>query len=263
MEIPEQHLYRTITLSKGLYEGEHKLYWNPYICRIYQPDVKIYKWGQDEVLDAMAGDWVETYDGTCFQILHKRIYKDKKRNRQFVFYRFPIATVYAWQTLKGYKYRQLFGNFMSMSRGNMKSNTIAGSSNQKIRFATYLVSGLNPLKAYRLAFNNFATLPVTTLHRRVNQMITDEIVKKELFEQLEPLVDRLNNEFSDERLVEELKQLLDRSRKGSDSHRENIKFIMALLNKLPDSMYPNKSDRKKMSVDADYKVLPPVLGQIE
>ncbi|WP_448506065.1 hypothetical protein [Immundisolibacter sp.] len=261
MDIPEDKLYRIITLTKGLYEGEHKLYWNSYICKLFEHCERVYKWGNNEVLDAVAGDWVETYDGTVFQILHKRIYKDKKRNRQFVFFRFPIATVYAWETLKGYKYRQLFGNFMSMSRGNMKSNTIAGSSNQKIRFATYLVSGLNPLKAYRLAFNNYATLPVTTLHRRVNQMITDEIVKKELFEQLEPLVEKLNTEFSDQRLVDELKELLDRSRKGSDAHRENIKFIMALLNKLPDAMYPNNKN-KKIATEIQYQEVPK-LGQIE
>lgn len=262
MEIPEDKLYRTITLTKGLYEGQHKLYWNPYICRLFEGDVTIYKWGQDEVLTAIAGNWVETFDGTVFQILHKRIYKDKKRNRQFIFFRFPIATVYAWETLKGYKYRQLFGNFMSMSRGNMKQNTVAGSDNQKVRFATYLVSGINPLKAYRLAFNNFATLPVTTLHRRVNQMITDEIVKKELFEQLEPLVDKLNTEFSDQRLVDELRELLDRSRKGSDAHRENIKFIMALLNKLPDAMYPKGTNSKKIAAEVSYTEVPK-LGIVE
>lgn len=263
MEIPEDKLFRIIILTKGLYEGQHKLYWNTHICKLYEKNVKIYKWGQIEVLNAEAGDWVETYDGTVFQILHKRIYKDKNRNRQFIFYRFPIATVYAWETKTGYKYRQLFGNFMNMSRNNMRMNTLAGSDNQKLRFATYLVSGINPLKAYRLAFNNFATLPVTTLHRRVNQMITDEIVKKELFTQLEPLVEQLNTEFSDERLVRELKELLERSRKGSDAHRENIKFIMALLNKLPDAMYPNKANRKLAQEVAYQQVTPPALGQIE
>lgn len=262
MNIPDEQLFRTITLTKGLYIGEHKLYWNAYICKLFEHNTRIYKWGQSEVLEAIAGDWVETYDGTVFQILDKRIYNDKKRNRQFFFYRFPIATVYAWETKKGYKYRQLFGNFMSMSRGNMRQNTVAGSDNQKVRFATYLVSGINPLKAYRLAFNNFATLPVTTLHRRVNQMITDEIVKKELFTQLEPLVEQLNTEFSDEKLVQELKILLQASRKGSDAHRENIKFIMALLNKLPDAMYGGKN--RKIAQEIPYQqISPPQLGQIE
>lgn len=260
MEISEQHLFRIITLTKGQYEGEYRLYWNRHILNLFESNITIAKWGN--CTDIKAGDWIETYDGTLLQCLSRRDYHDKRKwNRHFIFIKTPIATVYIWETKQGYKYRQLFGNFMSMSRGNMKVNTLAGSDNQKIRFATYLVSGLNPLKAYRLAFNNFATLPVTTLHRRVNQMITDEIVKKELFEQLEPLVDKLNNEFSDDKLVQELKLLLQSSRKGSDAHRENIKFIMALLNKLPQAMYPGSKASKSLAQEVQI-ISPPQLGTV-
>ena len=261
MEIPEDKLYRIITLSKGMYQGEYRLYWNRYICEQFESNITVVKWGY--CTSIKAGDWIETYDGTLLQCLDRRDYYDKRKNRRhFIFIRTPIATVYIWETKEGYKYRQLFGNFMSMNRSTMRQKTVAGSSNQKIRFATYLVSGLNPLKAYRLAFNNYATLPVTTLHRRVNQMITDEIVKKELFEQLEPLVERLNTEFSDQRLVNELRELLDRSRKGSDAHRENIKFIMALLNKLPQAMYPGSKAQKSLAQEVQI-ISPPQLGQIE
>ena len=42
--------------------------------------------------------------------------------------------------------------------------------------------------------------------------------------------DKVRDNFSDESIINELKILLDRSRKGSDAHRENIKFIMTLIN---------------------------------
>lgn len=256
MEISEENLYRIITLTKGQFRGDYRLYWNTHICKLFEPEPYIVKWGDCEAIK--ASDWIETYDGTVLQCLDRRNYYDKRKwNRHFIFIRTPIATVYIWQTKAGYKYRQLFGNFMSMNRHKMTTGTtLAGSDNQKIRFATYMISGLNPLKAYRLAFNNFATLPVTTLHRRVNQMITDDIVKKEITDQLEPLYERLNTEFSDDKLVKELGILLQASRKGSDAHRENIKFIMALLNKLPQALYPGSKTQKSIALETKYTEVP-------
>lgn len=254
MEIPDNKLYREVRLTNGIHSGVYRIYWNKYICEKMEKRAVIYKWGDIEVLKAEAGNWVETYDGTVIQILDIRIYKDKK-NRIFHFFKFPVATVYAWTNYLGItKFRQFQGNFMTAGRNTMKM-TIAGSDNQKVRFASYIVSGMNPLKAYRLAFNNLAPTTVTTLHRRVNQMITDDIVRKEIVSQIEPLIDKINKSFSDERLINELDDLLTRSRKGTDAHRENIKFIMALMNKLPEHMYPNK--KKDKAIDINYEEVKP------
>ena len=78
-----------------------------------------------------------------------------------------------------------------------------------------------------------------------------------------PLVEKLGEEFTDDRLIKELDLMLDNSRKGSSDHRENIKFIMALLNKLPETLNPGKG-KKNMAVEIDYsEVQPPQLGQAE
>src|SRR5574343_1779406 len=108
MEIAEDKLYRTITLTKGIYAGEYRLYWNRYICEQFETNITIVEWGN--CIDIKAGDWIETYDGTLLQCLDRRDYHDKRKwNRHFIFVRTPIATVYIWETKKGYKYRQLFG----------------------------------------------------------------------------------------------------------------------------------------------------------
>lgn len=258
MEIAEDKLYRIITLSDGQHKGEYRLYWNEVICRLLEDNPSILKWG--DCLNAQAGDWIVTYDGTVMQALSRREYIDKW-GRKFIFFKFPIATVYIWQTRKeGWKYRQLFGNFMSVERHSMVK-TWTGTDNQKIRFASLIIAGINPLNAYRMAFNNQTTLPIASLHRKVNQLMTDEIVRKEIITQLQPLADKLSDEFNDDRLVRELDLLLANSRKGSDAHRENIKFIMALLNKLPSAMYPGSKKDKSLAIDTTYETIaPPVLG---
>ena len=263
MEIPEDKLYRIVKLKNGQYQGEYRIYWNKYIWSLFE-HTDIYEWGNKECLQAQAGDWIETYDGTILPLLRMRIHKDKKK-RTFHFFYFPVATVYSWTNWENKtQFRQLQGNFMYGTKNQIGMKTIAGSNNQKLRFVHYIIAGLNPLKAYRIAFNNKSTLPVTTLHRKVNQLMSDEIVKKEIFNQIQPLVEKLGEQFSDERLINELDELLERSRKGSDAHRENIKFIMALLNKLPSAMYPGKNSAKDRAIEAQYsEVAPPMLGEMK
>lgn len=262
MEIPDDKLFRIVKLTKGQFEGQYKIYWNSYICQQFETNRNIYKWGDKEILQAEAGDYVETYDGTCMQILDIRIYPDKKE-RVFHFVRFPTATTYFYFTkFKELKFRQLQGNFMTAGRNNMRMNTHGGSANQKVRFVSYLVAGIHPFKAYRLAMGNYSTLTVTNLHKRINQMAQDEIVKKELLIQLNPLIDKVQNKFSDERMVTELGELLDKSRKGSGDHRENIKFILSLMDKLPENMKERKNKNLKDVQEVPYdEVTPPEFGK--
>lgn len=236
MEIPDDKLYRIVKLTKGQFEGEYKYYWNKHIFSLLEPHRTFYQWGSPEIIKAVPGDFIEAFDGIIVPLLDVRKYTDKK-NRRFHFCRFPTATTYYYFTATNeLKFRQFQGNFMTAGRNSLKMNTIPGSENQKVRFVSYLVAGLHPFKAFRLAMNNNSTLPVTTLHRKVNQLVNDEIVRNEISTQLAPFMNELDQKFDDKRLVNELDMLLERSRKGSDAHRENIKFILGLLNKLPDHM---------------------------
>jgi 16S rRNA G966 N2-methylase RsmD len=79
-----------------------------------------------------------------------------------------------------------------------------------------------------------------TLNSKILNLLKDKEVIKILKENKMELEDKIKEAFSDERMVTELMDLLARSRKGSDAHRENIKFVLALLNKLPDTMVNKK-----------------------
>ena len=71
------------------------------------------------------------------------------------------------------------------------------------------------------------------------------------------ITDKVRERFSDERLINELEELINRSRKGSDAHRENIKFILALANKLPTELYPKKIKSVNSIEEVNYKEVPP------
>lgn len=263
--INELDLYRTFKVAKGQYEGEYKLYFNRTVAAHYLPEnIKIYKWGDNECLNAEAGDYIESYDGSVVILIRKRIYTSKATQMPFYFFRFPMCTITAYTPkTKPVKFREFYAQAAYLNKGMVVPRIERGSRNQKIRFATMIISGVHPFKAYRIAFSKLEPIQINTLHRRINMLITDEVVQKEIKDQLLPLAERLGEEFTDERLVKELGLLLQASRKGSDAHRENIKFIMALLNKLPDAMYPNGKN-KKIAAEVPYsEVRPPQLGMIE
>ena len=245
MEIPDNKLFRIVTLPAGNFKGKHRIYWNAYICNLYET-APIFKWDTKECHNAVVGDWIDTLDGTVMQILDIRDHPSKNNKRVHRFYRFCTATVYSWTRQKDdlIQYRRLQGNFMTASNHSLKMTTKSGSQNQKLRFAAYIVSGINPLKAFRLAFSYYQTDTITTLHRKVNTMINDDIVKKEILIQSEPLIDEISEAFPNNRFVTELNELLTHSKKGSKDHRDNILLIMDLLGKLPSRLSTNKPNPK-------------------
>lgn len=261
--VKEIDLYRIFKVDKGDYKGEYRLYFNRKVAEYYLPDRKIYKWGDDECLQAEAGDYIESYDGSVVMLIRKRVYTSKKTQVPFYFFRFPMSTITAYVTkTKGIKFREFYGQMAYINKGEIVPKIRQGSDNQKIRFVSMLLSGVHPFKAYRIAFGKFDPIEIGNLHRKVNKLMTDEVVRTEINEQLVPFIEQLNEEFSDNKIVQQLKLLIDNSRKGSDAHRENIKFIMALLNKLPQAMYSGSKAQKSLAQEVQV-ISPPQLGQIE
>ena len=95
------------------------------------------------------------------------------------------------------------------------------------------------------------------LNEKVLSLITDKEVVAVINENKVELQDKIKEAFSDDRMVKELMDLLDRSRKGTDAHRENIKFVLALLNKLPDSMVNKKLKSVNEIPVTPYEEVPP------
>jgi len=261
--INELDLWRTFQVLKGQYAGEYKLYFNRKVAEYYLPDsVKIYKWGEYECLEARAGDYIESYDGSVCILIRVRRYVSKTTTCPFYFFRFPMCTITAYQTKTvGFKFREFYAQLTYLNKDKVSPVVLYGSKNQKLNFAQMLVGGVHAFKAYRIAFGFNQPLGIETLHKRISNLMKDEIVIAEIRTQVMPLMEKLGENFTDARLAKELSQLIDMSRKGSDAHRENIKFIMALMDKLPEKMYPGSKASKSMAVDIPHEVVAPTLGK--
>jgi len=243
-------IYREFRILSGQFAGTHRVYWNNDICRKYEHIDTIKKWAIDSL---EVGDWVESLDGSCCQLLDKRIYTDKKK-RQHTFYRFPMTTITSYYTMKGIsKWNNFFASLSS--RSYQLTNSKADSyTHQKVRFVAYIINGINPLKAYRLAFNNYTTMPIASLHRRVTNILKERDTLMELREQLAPFRDELEQKIDNKTLLGHIEALLENSVKGSKEHRENIRFVLELL---------NKTSQKKQIKDIEYEEMDepvPMLG---
>lgn len=263
--VEEKDLYRIFTIHKGSNAGDYKLYFNRTVAQHYLPEnIHIYKWGEVECMSAQPGDYIEAYDGAVVMLMNVRPYVSKQNKVPFWFFRFPMCMIRAYRLRNGtYKFGEFYAQMTYLNKNRLVSTMRYGTDNMKIRFATLIVAGVHPIKAYRLAFgaNWITSLDIRSLNKRINNIMKDEVVKAEILQQIQPLVDKLGDKFSDERLVQELDLMLSNSRKGSDAHRENIKFIMALLNKLPDNMYSKGNSKKDRAINADFtEVSPPALG---
>lgn len=246
-------IYREYRIQSGQYAGIHKIYWNSDICRQYEQIDTVKRWAIDKNLE--VGDWIESLDGSCCQLLSKRTFTDK-RGREHTFYRFPMTTITAYYTMKKVlKWNNFHASLSSRNSGlaNSKPNS---SIYQKIRFVSYIINGINPLKAYRLAFNHKYTISIASLHRRVTNLLKEREVIMELKEQLAPFRKELENKVSNQTLLEHIEKLLQFSKLGSKEHRENIKFVLELLNKIPS---------KKKIEDVEYEEAEeiPLLGKAE
>lgn len=236
MNIEDAKLFRIVTIPRGNFEGQYRVYWNAHILQKYEPDTTLQIWG--DCWDADVGDWVESYDGTCLQILKIRTHQDKQKKypRLYRFFRFPVSTIYAYQNKHEIKYREFYGNFMTAHKdkqGHMPLS-MTGKENQKIRFVSMVLRGLNPIKAWRVELGkNLGPVEIPQIHRRLNVLMNDKVIIRELKDQLAPFLTEMEKSFTDESLVTEIKSLLENSNKGTVVHRDNIEFVLGILNKMP------------------------------
>lgn len=253
MNIPDNLLYREVINQNGEFAGTFRVYWNKHILKLMEPDAECYKWLNS--WDAPVGCYIESMDGTCLQLLNKREYKEKKYLTRW--YRFAVTTVYARRFPSGIvKYRDFYGNFMTASKSTLEKfpRTYLGKDNQKVRFASLILQGLNPIKAYQTSYGFRTTTHISSLHKRINRLMTDEIVVKEIKDQLVPFMSEMGKAFTDDELIKEIKSLLQNSVKGSPAHRDNIEFVLHLSGRMPKDI---TSKRKLKMIEMEEEINPP------
>lgn len=245
MEIPNDKLYRIITIQKGKYQGDYKIYWNRYIAE--QFGVKdILNWLNDDLRYATNMQYIESMDGTCVPLLY--ISRRTDKTREFYFCYFPNIMTYFYRNFKYEHFvkRNFYGNIIGNRHTLTKPGAITNSLKKKT-FVSYILSGVNPVTAYTLAFN---ALYHPSLTGKVIKLMDDKIVRKEISIVYNQFRSKLEKHFTEEELIKEISSLITSSKKGSNTHRENLKFLLELMGKMG-------NDKLLNATETPYEELPP------
>ncbi len=222
--------------GENMYAGIHLIYENEKEFRSSLPNsnVKLHTWAVDDYREYTVGDYIQAEDGYIVQILVIKEMKSKKQRKgRTVFIRFPMGTFAVYEKTDGtVNYPRFYAQFTTGDKGSAggrsRSNFTGSKDEAKRRFANLIVEGFDHRDAFRAAFGYYRLLTPSQIERKITKLFKDKIVLEELHNLLEPYNENLKSKFPDKMLLDHLKDLLDKCKKGSAQHRENIMFILRL-----------------------------------
>ena len=222
--------------GESIYAGTHFIYENEdeFRSKVTTSNVKLHRWTIDSFYDYEVGDYVVAEDGYVVQILAVKEMKSKKvRIGKSIFIRFPMGTFAVYEKADcTVHYPRFYAQFTTGDKasasGRCRSNFTGMKDEAKKRFANLLFSGIDNRKAYRIAFNYKRFITNCQIDKKISDMMKDEIVITELKILSKPVQDKIDNLFSIDKMIQHLDSLLSNCKKGSASHRENLRFILKL-----------------------------------
>lgn len=235
-----------IRRSNGQIISNDIIYDNPE--EYYQDHIhKLKKWGD---LDIEAGHWVIADDGYVVQCIRSKVYTT---NRHTLYYfKFPMGTFTVTKYKEKFYVSTFYAQFSKPNKSRLGS--VDHSKIKKIKFATLVLAGIPIERAYNQIFTLGFRSPHYSFKKGIDLM-KDEIVRIELKNQIQSFANKLKDNFSEERLIDELESLLSHSRKGSMAHRQNLELILQLTGYMD-----NPNSKKKQPDDAEYtEIVPPQL----
>lgn len=225
-------MIREYTVNSGLYKGIHFIFDNSEELLKKFPNINIWKWRDNQFDSYEVGDWVKADDGYYIQILNiRKLYTKKDKYNINTFVRFPVGTFCVYRKRAGgFNYPKLLASISKLDTSSISGyyRNLDRDVMQKVKFASYVLAGVEPGKAYILAFKPMQALTTYQYKRKAITLMADEIVKHEIKTQLQHFNSKVDDVFSVERIINELDLLIKSSRKGSKDHRENLELIMDL-----------------------------------
>lgn len=236
---------RIIQVKRGKYVGEHCVYESVEDFRRHHPNESYLRWGTAPFDQINQNVWVEAMDGYILQCLYRRTLHTVKTGQTRFLYGFANVALPVWPRKNGtFGYYYLYGQYSYLRDSNMspknrnayRPRPIIGGEPGKERkklaitkFVAYVVAGMDIHQAYRLCYWDKDGRKSST---KVMELMQEEEVRQELQHQLQPFIEKVRGTFTEDRLLTEMEKLLDKSRPGSESHRENLRFIMGLTGHL-------------------------------
>lgn len=260
---------RNFYIRLGKYVGTHIIFDSIAEFKESMKDTPYRSWNSLDPNDLKAMDWVEADDGYIIQCLRAGTLGSKRKAFKYPtwIFRFPVGDFSMYRKVTGeYRRMNFYAQFAKADKGSLSSVPRSLRSIpdlQKVKFATLITAGMPVHRAYLMAFwdRNMRPQSSQVLLRKAAMALNDEVVRTELKSQLDMFRSKLDDRFSMENLVDEVDELIKHSKKGSDAHRENLKFLMVLKGMVQEKGTP--SSVKNIRVEEATVISetpPPALG---
>jgi hypothetical protein len=258
---------RYFEVRRGKYTGQHKIYNDVVEAEAdgiknikvpwYRPDVEI-------------GDWCVADDGYVLQLLHKNTLINKRHisGQRTDYYRFCNGTFYVYYGKRGKRnIKNFYGNVAQSNKSSLSQSSSLGRymNSKKKYFVTLLASGLDPYNAYAKAYkaSMLYTKSAAYIWKQIDMLLSDELVRKELMNELKPTIKLLEDQIKQETgfatmqewLVNELSTLLTKTKglKPRD-RRDNIRLLVTLFS---EPLGFNSKKTTKEIDEAEWQLIPP------
>lgn len=234
---------RYYTIPRGKYKGCYEIYESREEFKAAgKGDFKI--WNVLEFDNSIqAGDWIEAMDGFIVLLLDiyypfakaKKVTTDLYQLRRFFF---PMAGISVYTkkngTIKANAFYALFTfpDKYSLSNARPWIRKFSKDDN-KILFANLVISGVPIIKAVKQIYNvnnqpAERHISNNTYTKIGEKLMSDKLVQRTMVNALDTFTEKLMDIYPIEKVVKEIEILIDKSPKGSKTHRENIEFLMKL-----------------------------------
>lgn len=235
--------------------------------------VKTYKiWGEGHPDDYQVGDYVKALDGIYQQIIakYRLAGKSKKTGKNYDFgyiFVFPNGSARVYIRKNGeIRFYNYFGNYTKNDKYSFTSKDkitkYLTSRKMKGLIASLLMSGMHPYDIVNYIYKLNNGYNMTTYKQILNtlaQIIQDEDFMKEISKQNQEFFQKLTNDptFSDEQMINFIKDFIKNVKKGSQTHLNSIIMLLKLTQKIPEDFLKEKKSDKNQIEDAYFEEIPP------
>ena len=213
------------------FAGIHPIYDSYEEFRIAQPIAKLWKWGQELIVDSVVGDWFQAEDGYIVQLLQKYDMHNKAKVTYVTCYRFPMGTFGVTKRVDGsIRYPLFYAQFTMGIKGRLATNSYDGlntSQYAKVRFAAMVMAGADPRTAYKScmpAGKRFLTR--TQLEKKIMRLFMDPVVGKEIKQHVKAFKDELAQKITLNDIIEKIQNHWKNVKPGSSQELAAINFAM-------------------------------------
>ena len=259
---------RTLSLRRGKYSGEHVVYES--LEEAEKFGIKaISPWFSPEV---EPGDWVVSDDGYVVQCLDRyRLPNKRSKSGQYTdTLRFPQGTFWVYYGANGNKNIKNFYAFVTNNNKSSLGNTPKTGrfmTPKKRLFVEYIKRRVNPIEAYKRAFN-IGPVPISSLLLSINRLLSEEAVMDELMISGQGLSDAVEQKINEVTGTLSLKdfvayKLAQLAADPEASNKEVLSLIKYLTDTFPEKLgiTPKTKDINKIP-DTPYQEVKPPIAQL-